>query len=135
MPTASCLCKAITVNILGKPMAAALCHCSECRKISGSAFGFNWVLASKDVEVTGTPKTFTTTAKSGNAVISHFCSDCGVTLWRDGPATKGMMYFKAGTLDDWKDQSSMAPFAEIFTSRRLSWVNAVPNAVQKSEME
>ncbi|GKT61827.1 DUF636 domain protein [Colletotrichum tofieldiae] len=135
MPTASCLCNAIKINIIGSPMAAALCHCGDCRKISGSAFGFNWVLASKDVEITGNPKIFSTTANSGNTVTSHFCSDCGVTLWRDGPATKGLMYFKAGTLDELKDQNLANPVAEIFTSQRLFWLKAVSGAAQKDEME
>ncbi|OLN97583.1 hypothetical protein CCHL11_01000 [Colletotrichum chlorophyti] len=134
MAISSCLCKAIKIDISGKPKAAALCHCTDCRKISGSAFGYSWVVASKDVTITGEPKTFTSTAKSGNPVISHFCGNCGVTLYRDGPATNGLMYLKAGTLEDLEDQNSVKPVAEIFTSRRLEWVSPLPGTAQKAEM-
>ncbi|EXF75057.1 hypothetical protein CFIO01_12485 [Colletotrichum fioriniae PJ7] len=135
MAISSCLCQALKIKIPGRPMAAALCHCSDCRKISGGAFGFNWVVALKDVEITGIPKTFSTTANSGNTVTSHFCNNCGVTLWRDGPASDGLMYLKAGTLDDFNDQKSVTPMAEIFVSKRLSWLGPVPGAAQKLEMK
>ncbi|KAL0933419.1 uncharacterized protein CTRU02_212382 [Colletotrichum truncatum] len=136
MAISECLCGNIKVEISGPPVAAqAVCHCSDCRKISGSAFGFNWVVSQNAVKITGEPKTFKTTANSGNLVTSHFCGNCGVNLWRDGPATKGLMYLKAGTLSDHKDQNTPHPVAEIFVSRRLNWVSAVPNAGQKMEME
>ncbi|KAF9873128.1 hypothetical protein CkaCkLH20_09291 [Colletotrichum karsti] len=132
--TGACLCGKIKVEITDKPLAAALCHCNDCKKISGSAFGFNWVVPINKVKVTGEPKTFSTTANSGNPVISHFCGDCGVTLWRDGPATNGLMYLKAGILDA-KYHNAQAPVAEIFTVKRLSWLTAVSGAAQKKEME
>jgi len=56
-----------------------LCHCLDCRRISGSAYTYNFVAHGSDIEVTGTPAKVTKTADSENAVVNYFCSDCGMT--------------------------------------------------------
>ncbi|RSL71777.1 hypothetical protein CEP53_001335 [Fusarium sp. AF-6] len=96
----SCLCGDIKYTVSGDPVAQALCHCLDCRRISGSLCSFNWVLPSQQLTVVnGTPKTYTNASNTGNNVTSHFCGNCGTTLWRDGPATQGLVYLKAGTID------------------------------------
>lgn len=140
MTTGQCLCGTLKITISGEPVAVvsprfigpdtngsrkrtdriaqALCHCRDCKRISGSAFGFNWVVLVAQLSVTGTPKEYTSTANSGNPVTSHFCGNCGTTLWRDGPATQGMTYVKAGMLDG-ATADGVKPVAEIFTRSRL----------------
>ncbi|KXH66370.1 hypothetical protein CSAL01_13508 [Colletotrichum salicis] len=125
MAVSSCLYKALEIEIQGIPMAV----------ISGGAFGFNWVAALKDVKITGNPKTYSTKANTGNIVTSHLCSNCGVTLWRDGPPSNGLMYLKAGTLNDFKDQKLVTPVAETFVSKRLGWLGSVLGGIQKQEMQ
>ncbi|KAF6801014.1 hypothetical protein CSOJ01_12063 [Colletotrichum sojae] len=132
--TGQCLCGDIKYTIAGKPLAAALCHCSDCRRISGSAFGYNWVVPTNIFSFTGEPKSYTTTANSGNPATSHFCGNCGVTLWREGKASPGLLYLKAGALDDRQEQVSNQPAVELFTSRRLDWVAQISGAHQKKEM-
>ncbi|KAM0323635.1 hypothetical protein ACHAQA_008570 [Verticillium albo-atrum] len=134
MTKGQCLCGAIKFTITGDPMASALCHCNDCRKTSGSAFAVNWVVLAHQVAVTGKPAEYTAPAKSGNPVTNHFCGACGTTLWRDGPATQGMMYVKAGTLEE-DALGATRPVAEIFTKRRAAWVVPVEGAHQKEEME
>lgn len=85
------------------------------------------------LSVTGTPKEYTSTANSGNPVTSHFCGNCGTTLWRDGPATQGMTYVKGGMLDG-VAAAGVKPMAEIFTRSRLPWLHAIEGAHQKEEM-
>ncbi|KAL0931114.1 DUF636 domain protein [Colletotrichum truncatum] len=135
MPTSECVCGNIKVEISGDPLATVVCHCNDCRKISGSAFSFNWMVPQNTVKITGETKTFKTTANSGNLVTNHFCGDCGVTLWSNTPATPGLMCLKAGTFNDSKDQNNPHPMSEIFVSRRLGWLSAIPNADQKKEMD
>ncbi|KAF6827544.1 hypothetical protein CPLU01_09013 [Colletotrichum plurivorum] len=132
--TGQCLCGNIKYTIAGKPLAAALCHCNDCRRISGSAFGYNWVVPTNIFSFRGEPKSYTTTANSGNPATSYFCGNCGVTLWREGTASPGLLYLKAGALDDRQEQASNQPAAELFTSRRLDWVAHIPGAHQKKEM-
>ncbi|KAH7006898.1 Mss4-like protein [Ilyonectria destructans] len=126
-----CLCGDITFTISGDPVAQALCHCLDCRRISGSICSFNWVVPAQQLKVVGNPKEYTNTANSGNAVTSHFCGTCGTTLWRDGPESQGLVYLKAGTLDDVASVNARPPVAEIFTRGRIEWVQPLSGAVQK----
>lgn len=51
----------------------ALCHCADCRKISGSTYSTNAIFPSTQFKVTqGTPKQHSKTADSGNVITSHF---------------------------------------------------------------
>lgn len=56
----------------------ALCHCSDCRKISGGNYSNNIVVPSQQFKlVSGAPKEITKTADSGKPITSCFCGDCG----------------------------------------------------------
>lgn len=46
--TGSCLCNAVTYELTGKAHMKILCHCSMCKKATGSCFMANWWYA-KDV--------------------------------------------------------------------------------------
>jgi hypothetical protein len=65
----------------------ALCHCADCRKITGSTYSTNIIVPGEGFSVTkGTPKTIGKKGdNTGNTITSHFCGDCGSTLFRDGP--------------------------------------------------
>lgn len=116
-------------------VAQALCHCRDCHKISGSTFAFNLIIPANNFKVLqGNPKTYTLVANSGNDVTSHFCSDCGTTLFRDGPASPGVKFVKAGILDDELAINAAKPSVELFVSRKEDWVPAISDAFQKEEM-
>ena len=84
--------------------------------------------------VEGTPKTFASTANSGSAVTSYFCGNCGVTMYRAGSGMPGMIFVKAGVLDDPNALNSFVPQGEIFVSRRTKWLAPIVGASQKEEM-
>ncbi|KAF3797545.1 hypothetical protein GCG54_00008537 [Colletotrichum gloeosporioides] len=136
MTSGTCLCGAAKVTIKGDPLAAAMCHCLDCRKTSGSAFAVNWVVPASQLSVTdgASLKEFTAPALSGNPVTNHFCGSCGTTLWREGPKTQGLCYVKAGILDDADAVNMRKPSAEIFTTRRIEWMKPMEGALQKKEL-
>ena len=50
-----------------------LCHCLDCRKITGSTYSSNGVYDNDKFKVTkGTPKQHKKTADSGNEIVSNF---------------------------------------------------------------
>jgi hypothetical protein len=61
-----------------------LCHCLDCRKLSGSPYTFNFIAKRSELKVIGTPKAITKTADSENAVVNYFCSACGETNYDNG---------------------------------------------------
>ncbi|KAK6001323.1 hypothetical protein QM012_002654 [Aureobasidium pullulans] len=133
MVSGSCLCGKVGIEYSGEPALKALCHCTDCQKISGSAYSVNNVVSGDGFKITGSPKSFTKTADSGKKITSYFCGDCGSTLYRDGENFPGMKIVKAGTLDgDVLNQSK--PNVELFAPTRPKWISALDGAEQKDTM-
>ncbi|KAI2609952.1 Mss4-like protein [Hypoxylon fragiforme] len=126
-----CLCGKIRIEYEGDSSPVALCHCTDCRKVSGSAYSTNILVPSATLKVvSGTPKIFTITADTGRPITSHFCGDCGTTLWRDGPGLGDRCALKAGTLDDPNAINETKPSLEFFVPRRANWIPETPGAAQ-----
>ena len=130
-----CLCGNIRYTISGEPAAKALCHCLDCRKISGSTYSTNAVFPLDGFKFTsGTPKEHFKVADGGNGITSHFCGDCGSMMTRRGPSFPGLVIIKAGTLDDKNALSEFKPVTELFAKHRVDWVPEIPGAQQKEGM-
>lgn len=107
----------------------------DCRKISGSTYSTNLVIKEQGFKLlSGKPKEIAKKGDSGNVITSHFCGDCGSTMWRDGPSFPGMKIIKVGTMDDVNALAEAKPVAELFAPHRVEWVNEIPGADQKSTM-
>jgi hypothetical protein len=82
----------------------------------------------------GAPRAVAKTADSGRVVTSHFCGDCGSTLWRDGDSFGDFKVIKAGVMDDVAAVDAARPAVELFIARRAGWVPAVEGAEQREAM-
>ena len=99
--TGGCLCGAVRYEYSGEVGPAGYCHCQDCRRTSGSAFGVSVrAEAARFRIVAGVPKTFTKTADSGRPVTRCFCPDCGSPLYTLPPAHPEIVFIKAGSLDN-----------------------------------
>ncbi|KAH7062560.1 Mss4-like protein [Macrophomina phaseolina] len=131
MATGSCFCGNIKISISGEPSLKATCHCLDCRKISGSTYSTNLVVPEDGFKLLqGTPKSISKTGDSGNTITSHFCGDCGTTLYRDGGIFPGSKIIKAGVLDDLDALNKAKPTTELYVKRRVEWVPEMPGAQQ-----
>jgi hypothetical protein len=107
----------------------------DCRKITGSTYSTNFLVPEDSFKVEGKPKEISKTGDSGNKITSHFCGDCGSTLYRDGPSFPGLKILKAGVLDEKNALGDEKPGIELFSKQRVDWVPEIPNAAQKDTME
>ena len=83
MASGKCLCGSASVSYTGEPKLKALCHCTDCQKITGSAFSTNFLIPEENFKVeSGNLKEYEKTGFSGKPIISYFCPDCGTTLYR-----------------------------------------------------
>ncbi|THY67906.1 hypothetical protein D6C86_10360 [Aureobasidium pullulans] len=74
----SCFCKKIQLELSGEPHAIALCHCTDCRKISGSVYTLNFIVSTADLKISGSsPAENPKTSDSGKRYVNYFCKDCG----------------------------------------------------------
>lgn len=117
--TGGCLCGAIRYEYRGDVGSAGYCHCADCRRISGSAFGVSVrVKAAGFRIVQGTPKGFAKTGDSGRQVTRFFCPDCGCPLYTQPPLHPETILLKAGSLDD---PTLVRPDRQAWTRSRVSW--------------
>jgi hypothetical protein len=82
----------------------------------------------------GQPKTISKTADTGKQITSHFCPDCGTTLFRTGESFPGKHIIKAGVLDDPEWPSKNVPKGELYAPERLSWLPEIKGAQQVPSM-
>ncbi|KAF1989756.1 hypothetical protein K402DRAFT_263143 [Aulographum hederae CBS 113979] len=135
MPDGGCFCGKVRISYTGEPALKALCHCLDCRKITGSTYSTNLAIPEDNFKLnSGTPKTISKTADTGKTITSHFCGDCGTTLWRDTETMAGLKVVKAGTMDDPKSLGDTQPGVELFVPERVSWVNGIEGAEQRNSM-
>jgi hypothetical protein len=108
----------------GEVGSAGYCHCADCRKVSGSAFGVSLSVASSGFRiVAGTPKGFTKQGDSGRPVTRYFCPDCGSPLYTQPPLHPDRVFIKAGSLDD---ASVVKPTRQAWTRSRVEWAEIDP---------
>ncbi|MEI9932854.1 MAG: GFA family protein [Rhizomicrobium sp.] len=69
---AHCSCGQLRALCDGGADKVSICHCNECRRRTGSAFGIAGVLSARTRARQGREKTFSRNADSGFAVLFHF---------------------------------------------------------------
>jgi len=73
----SCLCGEVKYESSAEPLMIAACHCTHCRKQSGSAFSVNIGVPADSVTITGDSlKTYDDMGASGKSVLRKFCGNC-----------------------------------------------------------
>lgn len=117
-----CQCGKVRYRIDGEPLNLAICHCTECQRQSGSAFGMSLAVKSEDFRLlSGDLQRFTTLCDSGRTKDCTFCPACGTRIHHQ--VVNGVLSVKAGTLDD---TSWLSPSAHYWTKRKQPWVLIPP---------
>jgi len=116
-----CLCGKVRYESTSKPLMAAACHCTHCRKQSGTAYSVIIGITSDSLAISGDSlRTFNDVGASGQPIERNFCSTCGSPLYSRVRATKDILYIKAGSLDD---SDWVKPNVEIWCDSQVSWSN------------
>jgi hypothetical protein len=113
----SCLCGSIRYEIDGQIGPALNCHCSMCRKVTGSAFRSRLAVPRENFRwLTG--EDLLTHYVSSPTTTRTFCKVCGstlVSLFDDNPETLGLAM---GTLDD---DPVIRPSFHVFVGSKAPW--------------
>ena len=81
--TATCACGNASIVVDAAPSMHGVCHCENCKRRTGSAFGISaYFDRSAVVETGGETKAYCFTHSSGqHEQARHFCTNCGTTLF------------------------------------------------------
>ena len=130
--TGGCQCGAIRYEVMGAARQIYACHCTDCQRQSGGAFGMAMVVAEADFRLTqGEVNTFTLKSEAGRTKLGGFCPQCGTRIYNKTDWRPGMISVKPGTLDD---TGSLQPQNHLWTSSKQGWF-AIPAGVEAYETQ
>ncbi len=114
-----CLCGEIRYVAHGPAMFVSQCCCKDCQKATGTGHTTIVGLRRSQLELTGTPKTYTNQGETGGRVTRHFCGTCGGRLYTTGdlPGDE-VLILQAGSLDD---PAMVSPESVIYTKDAVPW--------------
>jgi hypothetical protein len=119
-----CPCEAVRFAVTARPLLVFACHCTECQRWSGSAFGLSMPVRRDSFALTrGTPKPWRCTGASGFESSYWFCAECGGRILGERADRPEIVTIRAGTLDD---TSWVRPIAHINLERAQAW-QRIPN--------
>ncbi len=119
--TGSCHCGQIAYEAEVDPATARVCHCSDCQKLTGTAFRTNIAsLPGTFALKSGTPKIYLKTAESGNKRAHAFCPECGTPIYAAYPGPNPQTYgLRVGGIDQ---RAQFGPPArQIWCRSALPW--------------
>ncbi|GAA3096132.1 GFA family protein [Rhizobium viscosum] len=116
-----CACGAVRYEVEGEPYQSGLCHCTKCRKLTGSIFSATANWRRSKFKMDGEISTFDKRS---------FCPICGSRLFF---IFDDAVEVFLGTLDP--APNDIRPMVEVWTVRREPWLPAVPDVRLYDENE
>lgn len=114
----SCLCGVVKYEVTGEPSRFYHCHCSRCRKVTGTGHASNMFLQPAALKWrSGEEQVRTFKVPEAQRFANNFCATCGSRLPRQANDSDVVM-IPAGSLDD---AAPIHPQARIFSDSRASW--------------
>ena len=128
--TATCACGRSSISVEGEPKVSAVCHCSNCRRRTGSAFGISAYFEEDAVRGRdGQMNCYAFHYAAQN--VDHrryFCANCGTTLYWYLSDMPGLIGIAGGCFTD---LPLSAPGRSSSHSCKLPWVE-LPSGWQVS---
>ena len=112
-----CLCGGVRIRITGRLGPAGFCHCSQCRRASGSAFAANAPVRTRYLEI-ASGASLVTEFESSPGKFRAFCSRCGSPLYSRRDDEPGIRRIRLGTLDG---DPGRRPMAHVWVRSKAPW--------------
>ena len=123
-----CHCGHITYEAEIDPQRTAVCHCTDCQMLSGTAFRIVVPTLPDTLKLrSGKVKVYIKTGESGRRRHQAFCPECGTPIYSSTDADGPKVYsLRVGTI---RQRNALAPMLQIWTRSALPWLpslGAVP---------
>lgn len=129
--TGSCLCQSVKYEYVGPEFVFQYCHCSRCRKFTGSAHAANIIIDPKQFKWLSGEELL---GRFEQPDVAHFatcfCKNCGSSLPWLAKSGRSVV-IPAGTLDQ---DPGIRPKQNIFWGSRAVWREAVEDLPKHDEL-
>ena len=119
MLTGGCHCGTLRYEAKGEPYARALCHCTDCRAVSGAP-ALAWFTVKKDAFgfTAGAPVVYASSPEARR----EFCGRCGAQITYAQDRRGDEIDVTTASLDD---PEAAGPLEHIWTRSRLAWMTGL----------
>lgn len=127
----SCLCAEVQVDIEPPIESIIHCHCSKCRKNSGTAYSTNGFVLKQHFHIL---KGADLLSRYENAPgkCRYFCSKCGSPIYSTSDTTPDYIRLRLGILDS---NISERPSSHNFVTSKANWEELEADLPRYSECE
>ncbi len=122
-----CCCGQASLEVSGKAAVSAACHCNDCKKRTGSAFGVSIYFYKEDVKVCDGEYQVYSIDKEGLRQKRYFCKKCGSTTHWETASFPEMVGVAAGNIIG---EIVETPDFNACSEIAFSWVNISDKAVK-----
>lgn len=130
--TGGCVCGAVRYEVKpGFRMKPYACHCTDCQKRTGSAFGVQMGIVESDLILLGELITGTFRQPSGVVATYYACTKCLSKIYVLNSERPGFANIRAGSLDN---SSDLNPVVHFWTRSKQLWI-AIPEGVPTLETQ
>jgi hypothetical protein len=112
-----CLCDGIRFEISGPINNIVFCHCSQCRKVQGSAFATNGVVE-KDAFRLVKGEELLLSFEGSPGKRKYFCRQCGSPIYSDNTDLPDVVRVRLGTIES---EITERPECHIFVASKANW--------------
>lgn len=113
----SCLCGGVQIALSGTISSIIHCHCSRCRKASGSAYATNGFVERSALQLRAGEELMRS-FESAPGKQRFFCGRCGSPLYSANAADPSRLRIRLGLLDS---DINERPMSHNFVSSRANW--------------
>jgi hypothetical protein len=114
---AICCCGACSIEVEGEPAVNAICHCANCKRRTGSAFGWSTYFADNQiVRKAGEVRSYA--LMGANPQQRWFCAACGSTLFWKAGAQPGRTGIAGGCFVE----TLLTPTTTVSNKGRCDWL-------------
>ena len=129
-----CHCGSITYEAEIDPDNVRICHCTDCQRLSGTAFRISVGTPEANFALlSGSPKTYVKTGESGARRAQVFCPECGSQIYATAAEGDGPRIFnlRTGTIDQ---RDRLAPRSQIWRRSAQPWLGEI-GSIPAREMQ
>lgn len=122
-----CHCGFITWEAEADPERTAVCHCTDCQTLSGTAFRTFIAVPSETFKLlSGQPKTYVKTGDSGRKRAQTFCPECGSPLYATGVGDDTKFFnIRLGTA---RQRDQLPPKKQLWCRSAQPWLGDMDGA-------
>ena len=114
----SCLCGAVQVCATHPPILTLACHCSDCQKLTASAYSLTAIIPSEGFSVL--KGQLVLGGRKNNQRRHYFCSECMTFVYTQIDGKNDRVNVRTSIFDN---TSILVPFIELMTKEKLPWVS------------